>query len=64
MNEAFRFLFDNYYVFLCTIARSYLKDSFVSETIVGDLIYNIWKLRGRIEIKTSLKAYLIRSVKK
>ena len=35
---AFRFIFDKYYDFLCMVADSYLRDEYISETIVGDII--------------------------
>lgn len=61
--DAFRFIFDHYYDYLCRIADSYLSDSFISETIVGDIIYNLWETREDIDIKYSLRSYLVRSVK-
>ena len=60
---AFRFIFDKYYDYLCLIADSYLRDSFISETIVGDIIYNLWEIKDNIDIKYSLRSYLVRSVK-
>ena len=60
---AFRFVFDKYYDFLCMIADSYLRDEYISETIVGDIIYNLWEIRNNIDIKYSLRSYLVRSVK-
>nr|WP_221658383.1 RNA polymerase sigma-70 factor [Bacteroides salyersiae] len=60
---AFRFVFDKYYDFLCMIADSYLRDEYISETIVGDIIYNLWEIRDNIDIKYSLRSYLVRSVK-
>ena len=60
---AFRFVFDKYYDYLCLIADSYLRDSFISETIVGEIIYNLWEIKDNIDIKYSLRSYLVRSVK-
>ena len=61
--QAFQYIFDKYYDFLCLIAQSYLRDNFIAETIVGDIIYNIWEIRESLDIKTSLRPYLTRSVK-
>ena len=58
---AFRFIFDKYYDFLCMVA--YLRDEYISETIVGDIIYNLWEIKDNIDIKYSLRSYLVRSVK-
>lgn len=60
---AFRFIFDKYYDFLCMVADSYLRDEYISETIVGDIIYNLWEIKDNIDIKYSLRFYLVRSVK-
>ena len=60
---AFRFIFDKYYVYLCLIADSYLRDNFISETIVGEIIYNLWEIKESVDIKYSLRSYLVRSVK-
>lgn len=60
---AFRFIFDKYYDFLCMVADSYLRDEYISETIVGDIIYNLWEIKDNTDIKYSLRSYLVRSVK-
>ena len=60
---AFGFIFDKYYDFLCMVADSYLRDEYISETIVGDIIYNLWEIKDNIDIKYSLRSYLVRSVK-
>ena len=60
---AFRFILDKYYDFLCMVADSYLRDEYISETIVGDIIYNLWEIKDNIDIKYSLRSYLVRSVK-
>ena len=60
---AFRFIFDKYYDFLCMVADSYLRDEYISETIVGDIIYNLWEIKESVDIKYSLRSYLVRSVK-
>lgn len=60
---AFRFIFDKYYDYLCLITDSYLRDNFISETIVGEIIYNLWEIKESVDIKYSLRSYLVRSVK-
>lgn len=60
--EFFRFIYEAYYVSLCRFARGYLTDPYLSESIVEDVIYNLWINRENIEIKSSLKSYLFKSV--
>lgn len=61
--SAFRYIFDKYYDYLCLIADSYLRDRFLSETIIGEIIYNLWEIKESVDIKYSLRSYLVRSVK-
>ena len=61
--QAFRYIYDKYYGYLCAIAKGYLSDNDAAETVVGDVIYNIWEIRKNLNIHTSLRSYLIRSVK-
>ena len=61
--DAFRYIYDTYYGYLCAIAKGYLSDNEAAETVVGDVIYNIWEMRENLNIHTSLRSYLIRSVK-
>ena len=60
--EAFRYIYRTYYKELCRIAKGYLPDSYLSESIVEDLVYSLWENRSKIAINTSLKNYLFRSV--
>ncbi len=61
--NAFRYVFDTHYGLLCSIASEFLKDDFLAETIVGDVILYLWEKRETIEIQSSLRAYLVRSVR-
>jgi RNA polymerase sigma-70 factor (ECF subfamily) len=60
--KAYRVLYDEYYDMLCTLAYHYVKDAFLAESLVGDVIYNLWKNRDTLQIHTSLKAYMVKSV--
>ena len=53
--EAFRYIYRTYYTDLCRIAKGYLTDSYLSESIVEDLVYSLWENRSKITINTSLK---------
>jgi len=60
---AFRHLFDVHYIPMCNVAWGFLQDRFLAETIAGDIIFYLWEKREEIEINTSVRAYLIRSVR-
>lgn len=61
--EAFRYLYDTHYQILCHIASRYLHDDYQAEAIVGDVIYHLWENRSSLIIDTSLRSYLVRSVR-
>lgn len=61
--SAYKYIYDHYYTFLCAISGEYLKDNFLAETIVGDLIFHLWEKRDTLEITISLRSYLIRAVR-
>jgi RNA polymerase sigma-70 factor (ECF subfamily) len=60
--KIFEELFKNYYQRLCTYACSFLKDLDEAEEIVQQVFYQLWEKRAAIEINTSVKSYLYRSV--
>lgn len=61
--NAYRKLYDQYYNVLCAVAYQYVRDRFLAETFVGDVFYHLWEQRENIQINTSLKDYLVKSVK-
>jgi RNA polymerase sigma-70 factor (ECF subfamily) len=62
-NWAYKKLYDCHYVLLCKIAFAFLKDDFLAQTIVDDLIIHIFEKRETLIITTSLRSYLVRSVR-
>lgn len=62
-STAYRHLYDNHYKILCHIASQYLHDDYMAETVVGDVIFQIWKMRDRLNVQTSLRQYLLRAVR-
>jgi len=60
--SAFESLFKLYYSSLCAYANNYVKDVDVSEEIVQELFFQIWQKRETLNIQTSFKSYLFRSV--
>lgn len=61
--NAYKYLFDHHYAVLCHIAVQYVHDDFLAETIVSDVILHIWEKREDLEITTSLRSYLVQSVR-
>jgi RNA polymerase sigma-70 factor (ECF subfamily) len=55
---AFEQLFRAYHPRLCGFAFSMLRDRAVSEELVQDLFMSIWEKRGRLDVQTSVRAYL------
>ena len=56
-------LFDRYYGRLCQYVYSLLMDRNDAEDVVQELFLNLWKNRGRIEIKENVTGYLYRMAK-
>ena len=61
--KAYEFLYDYHYPALCHIAEQYVKDVFLAETIVSDVIFHIWEIRSTLSINTSIRSYLAQSVR-
>jgi RNA polymerase sigma-70 factor (ECF subfamily) len=59
--KAYRQLHDRYYDQLCLLAYQYVRESFLAESLVGDVIYHIWENREPLQIHTSLKTYLVKA---
>ena len=60
--QSFEILFRKYYSFLCSLAHTYVHDHDSAEEVVQDLFYRIWEKRGRINISSGVKPYLVRAV--
>ena len=60
--NAYKYLYQQQYKILCIVAYEYVKDELVSEMIVSDVIFTIWRNRESLLINTSLRNYLIKSV--
>ena len=61
--DAYKYIYDYHYVLLCHIANQYLNDNFLSETIVGDVIFHLWEIRETLNITISIRSYLIKAVR-
>jgi RNA polymerase sigma-70 factor (ECF subfamily) len=62
-SHAYKYIYDHYYVLLCKIAYAFLKDDFLAETVVGDTILHLYEKRENLQITSSLRNYLIQSVR-
>lgn len=61
--QAYKYIYDHYYVSLCHLANGYVKDTAQAEMITGDVIFHLWEIREGLQIKTSLLGYLITAVR-
>jgi RNA polymerase sigma-70 factor (ECF subfamily) len=61
--EAYRYLYDKHYPVLCHVACQYVHDDFLSETIAGDVIFHIWEIRADLNIRTTIRSYLVSCVR-
>jgi len=61
-NLVYEELFHTYYNALCAYAKKILFNHYMAEEIVRDVFVKIWEKRESIELKSTLKYYLFRSV--
>lgn len=59
---AYEILFKEYYKILTVFANKYLVDIEASRELVQDLFVSLYEKRNNLEINSSLKSYLFRSV--
>jgi RNA polymerase sigma-70 factor, ECF subfamily len=55
-------LFESYYRYLFKIAHSMLRDTDAAKDCVQEVFLRFWQKREEIEVKTTLKGYLQRSI--
>ena len=58
----FNLVFKKYYPGLCAFAKDYVRSEVIAEEITQDLFLYLWENHSKIIIKTSLRAYLFRSI--
>jgi RNA polymerase sigma-70 factor, ECF subfamily len=59
----FNQLFADYYVNLCRFAYTYVKDQDASEEIVQEMFISMWENKDKLNISTSIRAFLYTSIK-
>lgn len=60
--EIFNLVFKKYFPGLCILANDYVREYEVAEDLVQEVFISFWESRDKIQINSSLKAYLYRSV--
>lgn len=61
--DAYRRIFQAWYEPLCTFSIGLVRDRFQAENIVDDVFFHLWEIRERLDIQTSLRAYLFMAVR-
>ncbi len=61
--DAFRFFFEKYYTDLCNLVNIYIHDETMAEELVQDIYIYFWEKKGKIQIESSVKAYLLKASK-
>lgn len=59
---AFEEIYRQYYNFLCLIADHIVRNPSDAEEIVSDVFVKLWNIREKIDITSSLKAYLVKAI--
>jgi len=60
--DSFNYFFDYYYSGLCVYAKNFIVDLNISEEVVQDVFVRFWEKRQNIEIESSVRFYLFRTV--
>jgi len=61
--RSLKILFDTFYPSLCNYAFQFLNDYDMAEEVIQNLFVKIWEKRTTLDIETSVKNYLFRSVR-
>ena len=61
--KAWKHLFDAHYQVMCHVAERYLHDSYMAESVAGDVLFHLYEGRENLRIETSLRSYLVQSVR-
>jgi RNA polymerase sigma-70 factor, ECF subfamily len=62
-HQAYKYIFDHYYALMGAIAFEYVEDYYISQNIVEDVMMSMWEKREQLTISTSVKSYLLTSVR-
>lgn len=56
--DSFKYFFDKYYNDLCNFVHIYLHDQVLAEEVVQDIFVYFWENRQKLQISSSVKAFL------
>ncbi len=59
--SAYKYLFSEYYSWLCNYVFNLTKNKSLSEDLVQEIFMNLWEKREQLNIKSSIKNYLFKS---
>lgn len=62
-SEAYKFLYDSYYVMLCRYSYRIVKEYDTAESIVSDLLLHLWESRTTLVLHPPIRNYLIKAVR-
>ena len=62
-SDAFKEMFQEYYLKLCAFANSYLNSPDASRDVVQEVFANIWSNRHQFQIDSSLNGYLLHAIR-
>ena len=61
--RAWKDLFEHHYAVLCHFANQFVRDRFTAEALVGDVFFTLWEKRSTLEVRESMRPYLLRAVR-
>lgn len=56
--NAYRYLFDKYFLELCNFLLLYLRDKSFAEEVALEIFTVIWERREQLQVRSNIKAYL------
>src|SRR5260221_9422481 len=62
-HAAFETAFRAYYSELCAFAYRYLRSPALAEEAVHDVFARLWQMRGELQVRSGVKAYLYGAVR-
>lgn len=62
-SKAYKQLYDEHYEIMFRVALRFVRDADVAENIVQDVMIKIWENRKSLEIKVSVRTYLLSAVR-
>lgn len=61
--SAYRELYAQHYELLCRVAYAFLSDKHLAESVVNQLIADVWEKRTTLLFTSPLRAYLVKAVR-